>query len=256
MTCFGFRLAPSEWMVVVGDHAQSWSLAGVEKYPQSFVAYSSFSESLGQTSGFLPRYVFIEPAYDALPMSNFRKGNSMHPLGDVRRGEMLVKEVYETLKDSAYWDESALVVLFDEHGGFFDHVVPGKCASPSPQASRDDLTKHNFGFQQYGFRVPALVISPYVRQSTINHTVYDHCSLLKAAGALLRPPPLQPLISNSRIDAANSFEKLFSLAVPRDRDDVPPCPSSVPIPNGAPSSTAGTGRSINAFQTLPVYRGA
>jgi Phospholipase C len=250
------RLAPSEWMVVAGDHAQSWALAGVEKYPHNFVAYSSFSQLLNEKSGFLPRYVFVEPAYDALPMSSFRKGNSMHPLGDVRLGEMLIKEVYETLKASAYWEESALLVLFDEHGGFFDHVIPGKCASPMPQGPRDDLTKHNFGFNQCGFRVPALVISPYVRQSTIDHTVYDHSSILKTAGALLRPPPAQPLITNSRISAANSFEKLFSLTVPRHRDDIPPCPPAVPIPNGSLPSTGRTGRSVDAFQTLPVYRGA
>lgn len=250
------RLNPQEWIVASGDFPQSWGLAGVDRHVGNFVTYADFLGMLRGAQPFAPSFVFIEPTYDASPLSRFRNGNSMHPLGDVRRGEALIKEVYEAVKESPYWEQSALIVLFDEHGGFFDHVAPGTCVPPSTPSAGNDLNAHGFRFDRLGFRVPALVISPYVRQSTIDHTVYDHTSLLKTVDVLLRPPPGEPVITNDRIAAAHAFDRLFSLNTPRHRDDIPPCPSPIALSGSQPSTSAAASRSISAFQTLPVYRGA
>jgi phospholipase C len=245
------RLAPSDWMVIAGDRAQAWALAGVEHLRQNLVHVDDFIARLTAGESFEQRYFFIEPTYDALPGESFRNGNSMHPLGDVRSGEELVKTVYEAILESRHWEECAFVVTFDEHGGFFDHVAPGPAVAPAPISPR--LNKHGFGFDRYGMRVPTLVISPYVRPSTIDHTVYDHASLLKTVDVLFGDAPGEPIITNARIAFANSFERLFSLASARRRDQIPPCPTPVLRPReAAPPPATAPSRAVDAFQTLPA----
>jgi phospholipase C len=72
--------------------------------------------------------VFIEPSYDVL--HDYRAGNSQHPLGDVRRGEALIKSTYEAIRNSPHWSTSMLIVVWDEHGGFYDHAPVPAAVSP------------------------------------------------------------------------------------------------------------------------------
>lgn len=110
-------------------------------------------------AGTLPQVVFIEPDYGT---------NDDHPPAPARLGQVLIASLYKALADSTYWDRSAFIVDYDEHGGFYDHVAP-----PTAPDERKEL-----GFDQLGFRVPALVMGPYARQAAI-HTQYDHTSVLK-----------------------------------------------------------------------------
>ena len=100
-------------------------------------------------------YTFIEPNYDAL-VNNFKDGNSQHPLGSVHAGEQLIKQVYEIIRQSPRWNDSMLVVTWDEHGGFYDHVLPPR-ATPTGERGQS----HGYMFDQLGPRVPAVVISPW-----------------------------------------------------------------------------------------------
>ena len=61
---------------------------------------------------------------------DFTCGNSQHPLDDVTRGERLIKDVYEAVRNSPHWESSVIIVTHDEHGGFFDHVVPPPAVHP------------------------------------------------------------------------------------------------------------------------------
>jgi len=129
--------------------------------------------------GDLPPYTFIEPNYDT--GHNYLNGNSMHPLNDIRNGEALVKRVYEALRKSKFWDSTMLIITFDEHGGFYDHVSP-----PATVATGDD---HRYGdsdipfsFDRLGVRVPGLVISAYTQAGTVIGTpggpdCFDHSSI-------------------------------------------------------------------------------
>jgi phospholipase C len=108
----------------------------------------------------------------------------MHPADDVRKREALVKNLYEAISGSALWPSSMLVVVFDEHGGFFDHVRPPPAVPPG-SSENPKLKTHNFPFDRMGVRVPALVISPYVQAGTIDHTQYDHTSILKTVDNVL-----------------------------------------------------------------------
>lgn len=121
------------------------------------------------------QYVFIEPSYYAL--DSFRKSSSQHPLADVRDGERLVKKVYEAVRGSPHWEDALLVITWDEHGGFYDHVPPPRATPPGPGTTNASYSKHGFTFEQYGVRVPAIVISPNIRRNTIDHRPYSHASI-------------------------------------------------------------------------------
>src|SRR5258708_13328574 len=93
----------------------------------------------------------------------------MHPAGDVRNGEAVVKTLYEAISGSSLWPGSMFVIVFDEHGGFLDHVRPPPAVPPG-SGENPKLKIHNFPFDRLGVRVPALVISPSVPPGTIDHT--------------------------------------------------------------------------------------
>jgi phospholipase C len=116
-------------------------------------------------------YTFIEPSYDAF--SEYEAGNSQHPLGSVKAGEGLIKQTYEALRRSPLWEKSMLIVTYDEHGGFYDHVAPPACR-------RTGSTGRGFGFtfDQLGPRVPAIVVSPLIPKNRIDHRRYEHSTII------------------------------------------------------------------------------
>ncbi len=111
-------------------------------------------------AGNLPPVVYIDPAFSS---------NDDHPPHHPLLGQQLIAAVYNVLATSPQWNNCMLVVTYDEHGGFYDHVPP-------PLASDD---RANEGFDQLGFRVPTLVAGPYVKQSYVSSVVYDHASAIK-----------------------------------------------------------------------------
>ena len=122
-------------------------------------------------------YVFIEPSYSL--ERHFHGSSSMHPIADIRDGEALVKTVYDALRASPIWEQSLLIITWDEHGGFYDHVKPGPATPPGDTEPLKGNNQWGFTFAQYGVRVPAIVISPFVPKGTIDHRRYDHASILK-----------------------------------------------------------------------------
>ena len=107
-------------------------------------------------AGQLPSFSVIDP--------NF-KVNDGYPLHDLSLAEAFIASIYRAMVESPQWARSLLVVTFDEHGGYFDHVVPPRTVDP-----RND-------FQQLGFRVPALVIGPSVWQGRVVSTQFEHSSV-------------------------------------------------------------------------------
>ncbi|HWL87403.1 MAG TPA: alkaline phosphatase family protein, partial [Polyangiaceae bacterium] len=87
--------------------------------------------------------------------------NDQHPDNNVAEGELLIQEVYQSIRKSKYWEKCVFVIVYDEHGGFFDHVAPPKTDKWGP-----------------GARVPTIVISPFAN-SGVDHTVYDTTAILK-----------------------------------------------------------------------------
>jgi phospholipase C len=153
-------------------------------------------------------YVFIEP--DWHPFTHFKGGTSQHPLDDVTGGEALIKEVYETIRSSPVWESSMLVITYDEHGGFFDHVVPPTTVEPGDTQIDPNSNRNGFNFRQLGVRVPAIVISPFIGKGVIDHRVYDHSSVPATVEGIFGLPNL-----TQRDKQAAHLDTLLTLHDPR-----------------------------------------
>jgi phospholipase C len=166
------------------------------------------------SKGNLVDYSFIEPQYDT--GNNYLDGNSMHPLNDIRKGEELVKRVYEALRNSPYWSDTLLMITFDEHGGFYDHQSP-PATVPTGDDSKYANPNYSFLFNRLGVRVPAILVSAYTAKGTIigddpgdAATVFDHTSVLATVEKLFGLEPL-----TKRDAAANTLEVAINLTAPR-----------------------------------------
>ena len=149
--------------------------------------YEHFADDL-QQADYPYSYIFIEPSYDVF--HEYRNGNSEHPLGDLRAGESLIKQTYEAIRNSPHWNDSLLIVTWDEHGGFYDHAIPPAAHAPGDTSPSDSNNRYHFTFECYGPRVPALVISPWIPRNTIDHRVYDHASVPRTVEKLFGLPYL------------------------------------------------------------------
>ncbi|XP_022865607.1 non-specific phospholipase C4-like [Olea europaea var. sylvestris] len=113
--------------------------------------------------GKLPNYVVIEQRYFDLKIL---PGNDDHPSHDVFEGQKFVKEVYEALRSSPQWNEMLFIIIYDEHGGFFDHVPTPMNGVPSPDGIVGP-EPYNFQFDRLGVRVPTIMISPWIEKGTV-----------------------------------------------------------------------------------------
>lgn len=184
----------------------------IDPFTEKFQDMDDFFEDIKNAD--LADYNFIEPRYDT--GNNYLDGNSMHPLNDIRKGEELVKRVYEALRNSEYWKDTMLIITFDEHGGFYDHLSPPGTVPTGDDSNYANLA-YSFRFDCLGVRVPAIVVSAYTGKGTIigadagdPATVFDHSSVLATVEKRFG---LAPLTERDR--AANSLEVAINLAAPR-----------------------------------------
>jgi hypothetical protein len=165
-----FPLVKTLHNVAVSDAINGWQrIRDVDELPGD----------LAQADSSFPAFTLIEPNYGAF-YDDFTGGNSQHPLDSVSGGEALTKLVYESLRASPIWESSALIVTYDEHGGFYDHVVPPAAEPPGDQRRYEDWNEHSagraFNFDRLGVRVPAVVVSPLVTAG-VEDTTFDHTSV-------------------------------------------------------------------------------
>ena len=123
-------------------------------------------------SGSLPNVAFVDP-----PFKDGGGGDGMsadeHPHGDVRLGQAYMSDVVHAFMESPQWERGAIFVVYDEWGGFFDHVRPPRV----PDIRNSRKLEEDYG--QMGFRIPALVLSPYVRRGHVDHGTYGFESIIK-----------------------------------------------------------------------------
>jgi phospholipase C len=189
------RLAKAKrtWRVYHGDHFPQ--VCAINTMPSVFVASTDkfrpqrdFARDAAR--GDLPHYSFIEPDYGIL--TKFANGNSQHPVGTLSAGEALLADVTQALVGSPVWPQSLLLVLYDEHGGFYDQLPP-PAALPPGDAPRNTGKAANppelpFGFDRYGIRIPAIVVSPWVSTESVSHAPFDHASVVRTVFDLFGIP--------------------------------------------------------------------
>jgi phospholipase C len=122
-------------------------------------------------AGRLPAFTFLDPDYNT---------TSEETPQDVQVGERFVAKVVEALMHSPAWESTAFFLTYDEHGGYYDHVPPPRAIKPDniapiPVPGQPPLTPG--GYDRYGFRVPAVVVSPWARRHYVSNVVQDHTSI-------------------------------------------------------------------------------
>jgi phospholipase C len=179
------------------------------------------SDAAGPASDF-PAYVFIEPQY------NGDDANDDHPPYDIMQGQALIARIYNAIRSNEeLWQSALLIVVYDEHGGFYDHVEPGEAVAP-------DKCALEYSFDRFGVRVPAVLVSPWVRPGdfpTDKEIKFDHTSIGKY---LCERWGLKPL--GNRMKEANSIGLALRLDDPPNRN----APLKAPVIADAQSTKVGT----------------
>jgi phospholipase C len=158
-------------------------------------------------AGALPVYTFLEPSWSA-------SGNSQHPNYNVALGEQLIHDVYYALRNGPSWNDTLLIVTYDEHGGCYDHVPPPSGATPPDNS----VGEYGFDFTRFGPRVPTVLVSPLIAPGTVfrapaGAVPLDHTSILKTVETRWNLAAL-----TARDAAASDVGAVLTLAVPRTDD--------------------------------------
>jgi phospholipase C len=168
-------------------------------YPLGMASYMAHVRSLERffadaDSGNLPSFCIVDP--------DFRSFSEENPQ-DIRKGESYAAEVINRIMHGPAWADTLLIWTYDEHGGYYDHVAPPAAVPPDDVRGRslvahrsplrgplkvlfpsyvrhaEQLVAGPDAYDSYGFRVPAVIVSPYARPDCVLSEVFDHTSVLK-----------------------------------------------------------------------------
>ncbi len=219
------------WATYYYDLSDAVNFVGLKGQVDKIRHFDQFAKDLANPATF-PNYVFLCPRY-ADSEDGF--ANSQHAPYDVRYGDHWIADVYEALRASPIWNDTLLVITYDEHGGFYDHVTPPaeNILPPDPNASPTPYDKQKYGymfndkgqpklqyvfnFNRLGCRVPAVLVSPWLAAGHVENRRLQHTSVLATVRKMwgLRPQPL-----TAREGQAASFDDLF-LTLSQPRQDCP-----------------------------------
>ena len=204
---------------LLSAHQLDWAIYGYNAEPLTRTTFSDvvnaaeshFGEfpafQAAAAAGTLPAFTFLEPSWEST-------GNSQHPNFNVALGEQLIHDVYYTLRNGPGWNQTLLIITYDEHGGCYDHVAPPANAAPPDNTAGE----FGFDFKRFGLRVPTVLISPLIAPGTVfrvpnGSTPLDHTSILKTIQQRWNLPPL-----TARDAAAPGFGAVLTLSTPRSDD--------------------------------------
>jgi len=220
---YAFRYTQDTIFDRLNDAGKSWRiyhdglpcaliLTGLRTQLSNFRDMKDFESDAAGEAAF-PAFTWIEPCYFGA------NANDQHPPSDVLRGDALVAKVFNAIRSNEHlWLKTLLIIVHDEHGGFYDHVPP------MPTVPPDAARRGAFGFDALGVRVPAILVSPYA-PSQVSSTVFDHTSILRY---VCDKWDLKPL--GNRAASANSLAPLLEST---PRQDIP---TSIHVPKLAKST--------------------
>jgi phospholipase C len=151
-------------------------------------------------AGTLPGFCFVEPDYST---------KSEEDPQNIAFGESFAASVIDAVMQGPAWKDTLLIWNFDEHGGYYDHVVPP--SAPAPDDIPADASVRYTGFRQYGFRVPCAIISPWARPDYVSHQVFDHSSICALVEAKWNLPAMtrRGANANNMLDMLDLTEPAF-----------------------------------------------
>ena len=228
-----FSTLPTIWDRLAGAGVSAHYYFGdtpfIGLWGQKYISIAERHEAFfaAAASGTLPSFSYIDPYFLGEDQG---ASNDDHPHADIRRGQAFISEIALAMVNSPLWSKSALVVTYDEWGGFFDHVAPPLLP--------DDHDPHGLTHNEHsraGFRVPAIVLSPFARRGYVGHNVYDHTSVLKMLEWRFGLTPL-----TARDAAARNLAEALDFAHPdASVPSLPIVPDPGPQLCGASPASAG-----------------
>jgi phospholipase C len=170
--------------------------ATVELYPQLFLKNQGtkvvpiadfFTDA---AAGNLPGVCLVEPDFGVQSEENPQ---------NIAAGEQFSARVISAVMNGPAWERTLLIWTYDEHGGYYDHVVPPAAIPPDDIAPDVPAGQSAYnGFGQYGFRVPCAFVSPWARPHYVSHQVFDHTSICALIEAKWNLPALTFRDANAR----------------------------------------------------------
>jgi phospholipase C len=191
----------------------------LKKQPQLFALFDQFEADC--KSGNLPDYSFVEPNYTDHAVGNgYMPAMDQHPDHNVKAGEEFIAKVYMSIfvdhPDVDLWKSTLLLVVYDEHGGTYDHVPPPRC---TPDEFQDST--YGFRFDRLGVRVPCIAVSPWISPGTVINgrndptKVFNHSSIPATVTKLFLPQFEGPR-SPRETSAPTFLDNLLTLPQPRE----------------------------------------
>lgn len=200
------------------------------RYEKLTEDYNSFLSDCA--AGTLPAVSFIDPAFTLL----YNFGNDNHPHSDMRNGDAFLAQTFHAVANSPNWANTVFVMNYDEWGGFFDTVPPPRALAPNNVDP--DLVN---GKALLGCRCPCIIASPWTygdpANPTVNHTVFDHTSVLKLIESVFGAAPLAARETSN--DVGNLLSAIDLTRAPRAAPALP-LPSAV-YPQSVCSSSINPG---------------
>ncbi len=214
---------------LLGDNKKDWRIySDNDAFAQATVfrklwwftwenRFQSIDDFIDKAStGHLPHYSFIEPDHFIGHSSSQHPMNNTTSSSDFKNAENLILKIYKALTmNPTVWEKSLFIITYDEHGGFYDREPPPK----GPQFRvKESNTEYDFKFDLLGPRVPAVLVSPYIAQGTIDDSLYDHTSIIKTIRKI-HLPDSEPL--SQRENAVSECTSQLTLSTPRSGAEIP-----------------------------------
>jgi len=217
------------WKNYVNDTPWELFMESIAHQAQNVVLLDEFFEDCKK--GTLPNFAFINPRA-GVNLTHGYGSNDHHPDHDVALGELYYKDIYEAVRASPSWNDTLLILTYDEHGGFYDHVPPPQHA-PAPG---DGIPSYpdQFSFDRLGVRIPTLLMSPWVPKGEVigeppssvkpaPDSAYDLTSIMATVRKILKIP-------EGPLTARDGWSATFEHVLEKLTEPRTDCPWHLPEP--------------------------
>jgi phospholipase C len=229
---------------------------GLEADPKHFRNVSELAHDFQRESdGTFPNFVVVEPAYADDPVVNklhLHRATDNHPPNPMGPGESFLADVYRAVTSNPErWKRTVMIVVYDEHGGFFDHVPPFRVTTSSP-GFEDDAWQDKADFLTSGPRVPAIVVSPLVGRGSASSRRFDHTSILQFLADVATPGHAYSKLVNDRHREGGIYSLSTALSAEPLQGKAPIMPP-IRLPksaNALPSSPQPVTAGVMAFDKV------
>ena len=185
-----------DWKIYRSDTFCLRSSPTASSTPRAITSPTSANSPPTPPPGSCPQVVLIDAGFSITDQNSYTQVDE-HPPGMMQFGQASTASIVNTLIKSPQWKRSVMFITYDEHGGLYDHVVPPKACAPDDKPPQGGLPGE--GFDEYGIRVPFIVVSPYAKKGFVGHHVYDHTSIVRFVESRFTLPALSNRDANAEI---------------------------------------------------------